>query len=121
MSVYLMGTSTLASLFKLIVLLIVFVLILLASYYVTKWYAKTGMLGKQSQNIQVVENYPMGPGKQICIIKLGGKYIAVAICKDQITFLAELEKDKLSLEQQPLENASFKEVFGKMVNTKRNS
>lgn len=115
MSVYLIGMSILASLFKLIVLLIVFILILVASYYATKWYAKSGFPGNKSQNIQMIESFPMGPGKQICIMKLGNKYAAVAVCKDRITFLAELEEEQLSLESPQAENANFKEIFGNMV------
>lgn len=115
MSVFLIGTSTLASLFKLIALLIVFILILVASYYVTKWYAKSGMIGNRSQNIQVVESFSMGPGKQICILKLGEKYVAVAVCKEKITFLTDLNEEQLSLEAPPIENTNFKDVFGKMM------
>lgn len=118
MSVYLMGLSTLTSLFKLIALLIVFILILVASYYVTKWYAKSGMLGQQARNIQVIENFPMGPGKQICILKMGGKYIAVSVCKDNITFLTELDGEEISEEQIQGENTNFKEIFGKMMGDK---
>ena len=115
MSVYLIGTSTLASLFKLIALLIVFILILVASYYATKWYAKTGMLNNRTQNIHIVESFAMGPGKQICILRLGEKYIAVAVCKDQIVYLTEIPEEQLSLELPKPENGNFKDVFGKML------
>lgn len=115
MSVCLMGTSTLASLFKLIALFIVFILILVASYYATKWYAKSGMLNNRSQNIQMIESFSMSPGKQICILRLGEKYIAVAVCKEQIVYLTELPEEQLSLELPNAENGDFKEVFGKML------
>lgn len=42
MSVFIVGQSALASFLKLLMLLIAFILILAASYYVTKWYAKSG-------------------------------------------------------------------------------
>ncbi|MBO5484159.1 MAG: flagellar biosynthetic protein FliO [Lachnospiraceae bacterium] len=115
MSVFLIGTSTFASFIKLIILLIFFVLILFASYYFTRWYAKSGMLKNKSQNIHVVESFSMGPGKQICILKLGEKYVAVAVCKEQITVLTELDEGQLSLEEVQLQSTSFGEVFGEMV------
>lgn len=115
MSVYLIGMSMLSSLFKLIVLLIVFILILAASYYATKWYAKAGFASNKPQNIHMVESFPMGPGKQICIMKLGNKYTAVAVCKDHITFLAELDEEQLSLDSLQTEHADFKEILGNMM------
>lgn len=118
MSVFLIGTSTFASFIKLLILLIVFVLILIASFYVTKWYAKSGLLKNKSQNIQVLESYPLGPGKQICIVKLGGKCIAVAICKDQITLLTELDESQLVYEEKKLSEAGFQEIFSDMVKQK---
>lgn len=114
MSVCLVGTSTLASLFKLIALLIVFILILVASYFFTKWYAKAGMTRIKSGNIQVVESFPIAQGKQISILKIGEKYIAVAVCKEQITFLTELTEEQLSLEIPPTANTDFSEVFQKI-------
>lgn len=118
MSVLLIGTSTLASFFKLILLLIVFVLILVASYYFTKWYARSGFIKNQSPNIQVVETFPMGPGKQICIIRLGKQYAAVAVCKDTVTYLTTLSEDELILEQRQLPEGDFRDIFGDMLKKK---
>lgn len=119
MSVLLIGTSTFASFIKLIMLLIVFILILVGSYYFTKWYGKSGMLKNKSQNVNIVESFPLGPGKQVCILKLGEKYIAVAVCKDQVTVLTELEEDQLSFEAPPLQNTNFKEVFGEIIKQRK--
>lgn len=115
MSVIVVGMSTLASFFKLLLCLIVFILILAASYYFTKWYANSGFIRSQSQNIQMVESFSMGPGKQICILRIGEKYIAVALCKEQITFLTQLDEEELSLTVPETSDASFREIFGDMV------
>lgn len=115
MSVYLVGMSTLASFFKLILLFIVFILILVASYYFTKWYAKSGLIKNQSHNIQLVESFPMGPGKQICILHIGEKYVAVAVCKERITYLTEVDGEQLSFTTPEVSDSSFQEIFGNMV------
>ena len=115
MFVGLIGTSTLASFIKLILLCIAFVFILIGSYYFTKWYAGSGMVKNKTKNIQVMESYPLGPGKQVCILKLGEKYIAVAICKEQVTVLTELPEEQLIFEETTIQNAGFSEVFGKLV------
>jgi flagellar protein FliO/FliZ len=117
MSVYLVGMSTLASFFKLVMLLIVFILILIASYYSTKWYAKSGRIANKSPNIQILETFPLGPGRQICIIQLADKCVAVALGKDQVTFLTELDPEQLA-EPTTVEKGSFQEIFGEQLKQK---
>lgn len=115
MFVFLVGTSTLASFIKLILLCICFVLILVAAHYFTKWYSRTGMVRNKTQNIQVLETYPLGAGKQICILKLGEKYVAVAVTKEHVTVITELQEEQLTFEELTAGNANFGEVFGNMV------
>ena len=55
MSVFIVGQSALASFLKLLMLLIAFILILAASYYVTKWYAKSGFIKKQTNNMEIID------------------------------------------------------------------
>ena len=117
MSVFIVGQSALASFFKLVLLLIAFILILVASYYVTKWYAKSGFVKKQTTNMEVIDTYSMGPNRQICIMRIGQKYIAVSVCKEHIRFLTEIPEEQLELpEHMPQEDtAPFKVVFKDML------
>lgn len=77
--------------------LIVFVLVLTATYYATKWFGKSGAIQMQSQNIKVIETFKIAPNKYIQIIQLGSKYYSIAVTKDNITFLAALDEDQLDL------------------------
>lgn len=116
MIVALVGQSALASFFKLCMLLIAFILILVASYYVTKWYARSGFVRRQNHNMEIVDTLPMGPNRQICIIRVGQKYIAVSVCKDQIRFLTEVPKDELDFPPKTeAETRSFQEIFREMA------
>ena len=116
MSVFIVGQSALASFLKLLMLLIAFILILAASYYVTKWYAKSGFIKKQN-NMEIIDTFSMGPNRQICIMRIGQKYIAVSVCKDQIRFLTEIPEDQLELTAQmpQVDGAPFKDVFRDMM------
>ena len=82
--------STFAGIFKLIFLIIIFAIILVLSYIVTKWYANSGLIKNKTNNISVVENFQLSPGRTISIIKIGEKYVAIAQYKDSIVKLAEL-------------------------------
>ena len=107
MSVFIVGQSALASFLKLLMLLIAFILILAASYYVTKWYAKSGFIKKQTNNMEIIDTFSMGPNRQI----------AVSVCKDQIRFLTEIPEDQLELTAQmpQVDGAPFKDVFRDMM------
>ncbi len=105
----------LSDIFKLIFLLIVFVLILIASHYFTKWYAKSGIVKSKTSNIKILETFSMGPGKQISIVKIGEKYIAVSITKDRITYLTDIDPDELEFASTTPDNTAFYDVMDKTM------
>lgn len=116
MVVFLVKTSTLASLIKLIILLLVFILILAAAYWFTRWYAKSGLAGsRKGGNIEVKETFQMSPGKQIIIVRIGSRYLALSSCKESIQVLAELSEEELDFTEKPVKDVSFKEVFSNML------
>ena len=106
--------STLASIIKLILLLIVFIGLLIAAHYFTKWYAKSGHLTSNSSNIAIIESRQVSPGKNIVIAKIGEKYVSFLMMKDNAIFLTDLNQDELSIEEKENTQMSFKDVFQNM-------
>lgn len=98
---------------QLIVMLLVFVIILYASYAVTRWLAKKGVLGSKTRNITFVESYRINQTKQIAIIKIGKRYHAVGITKEHMEYLTEVPEEELVLQEEhpQTEPASFREVL----------
>lgn len=105
---------------QLFVLILVFAIVLAATYYITKWVAKSGMIQAQAKNIKVQETYKLAPGKYIQIVQLGLKYYAIGVTKEQITFLTSLEEEQLNLEPANIakQKLSFKEMIEKMSTKK---
>lgn len=103
----------LSNVLQLLVVVVVFVIILVGTYYVTKWIAKSGMIQSQSKNIKVIETFKVTTGKYIQIIKLGTKYYAIGVTKDNITFLTPLDEEQLdfSPDMSGSPRVSFKELF----------
>lgn len=119
MRVLLTGFSASASIFKFILLFIVFIAILVAAYYFTRWYAKSGFVKKGSNNIKIVESYQLAPGKMIYIVKIGNKFVSIMTSKDNIVKLTELSESGLEFQEININDTSFKEVMGQMMK-KRN-
>lgn len=106
---------------QLIVMLLVFVIILYASYAVTRWLAKKGVLGSKTQNITFVETYRINQTKQIAIVKIGKRYHAVGITKEHMEYLTEVPEEELVLQEEhpQTEPASFREVLRNVTKTGR--
>lgn len=112
--------STFASILKLVFLIIIFVVILVLSYAVTKWYANSGLVKNRRSNISIIENFQLSPGRTISIVKIGEKYIAVAQYKDSIVKLTELTEEQLDLnEKMEVTDTSFKTVFSNMIKERK--
>lgn len=111
--------STLASAFKLILLLVVFFILLYAAHLFTKWYAKSNFVNAKSSNISIIESQQVSPGKSIVIAKVGEKYVSFLMMKENAVFLTELEKEEITFSPPEEQNMSFSEAFKKVANAKK--
>ena len=108
--------STFAGIFKLIFLVIIFIVILVLSYLVTKWYANSSLVKNKTNNIEIKESFQLAPGKTISIVRIGEKYVALAQFKDNVVKLAELTEEELILNREvEISDSSFKDVFSNIV------
>ena len=112
--------STFAGIFKLIFLVIIFIVILVLSYLVTKWYANSSLVKNKTNNIEIKESFQLAPGKTISIVRIGEKYVALAQFKDNVVKLAELTEEELILNREvEISYSSFKDVFSNIVKSRK--
>lgn len=111
----------LENILQLTAVVVVFVLVLAGTYYVTKWITKSGMIQSQSRNIKVIETFKITNGKYIQIIQLGKKYYSIGVTKDQITFLTPLDEAQLDFSEEVRngQKVSFKELLDKLNKNKK--
>lgn len=102
---------------QLLGMVVVFVLILAATYYVTKWIARSGAIQPSSKNIKVIETFKIAPNKYIQIIRLGSRYYSIGVTKEHITFLSALDEEQLNLQEldAALPNTTFMDVMSKVA------
>lgn len=115
-------SSRIEAFVQLITLVIIFALVLAMTYFATKFvgnYKKEKMAGN---NISVLETFRLSNSKYIQIIKIGSRFIAVAICKDTVTLLCELQKDDLEFTEvsTQVKSENFKAVLDKFRKDKPN-
>lgn len=100
---------------ELITVVAIFIFVVAVTYFTTRFvgvYEKGKLRGS---NIEVIESQRIAANKYIMIVRVADKMIAVALSKNEVRMLTELDKDSVH-EMSALSTADaipFKEVFMK--------
>ena len=105
-------SGTMGSYAQFITVLLIFVVVLGITAWTTKWIANYQKQQSVNENVQVIETTRIANNKFIQIIRVGGKYMVIAVCKDTVTMLGEIPEEQLK-EEKPVQNFSFKEFLEK--------
>ena len=103
-----------------ITVLLIFIGVLFLTYFSTRWIASYQKGRMYSSNISVVETFKITANKYIQIIRIGERYFAIDVGKDEVTLLAELKEDELTLQNvmQTTPTEDFKNILDKAKNFK---
>lgn len=94
------GTGNTAFLFiKLISYSFVFLIILAAAYFTTRYVGKKSAAVLGGRNIQIIEKVVLGLDKTLFIVKVGEHYYLLAAGKQNIVLLTEVSKEEIKLSQ----------------------
>ena len=98
--------------------IVVFILVLAVTYFVTRWIGKYQQGISGSRNITVLETFRVTQNKYLQVVKVGEIYMVIAVCKDSITMLTRLDKDELGDIPSSLEEKTdnFAEVLERFKN-----
>jgi flagellar protein FliO/FliZ len=113
-------SSRFESFWQLFTASIVFIIVLVLALYTTKWIAKIQKKQAYNKNIEVIETYKITTNKYIQVIKIGEKYLAIAVAKDTITMLTEIDKEQIDLTYSGETNQNFSEILAKIKERKDN-
>lgn len=88
-------SSSLNSFLQLLGAILIFLFILVITYFTTKWvggFQKTQMKGG---NLQVIETVRIANNQLLQVVKAGEKYLVIAVSKERVTMLTELPAEQL--------------------------
>jgi flagellar protein FliO/FliZ len=106
------GISNLDSLFQLIGVSILFIIILVVTYYTTRFVGGVKMGITRNSNFKVLETFKVTQNKYLQLIQIGIRYFVISVSKDDIRFLAELNETEIMLqEESKLPKNNFTELF----------
>ena len=115
MIVILNGSSSVNSLSQLLTVLLLFVFVLAITYFVTKYVASYQKLQGANRNFEVIETFRITNNKFLQLVRAADKYIVIAVGKDEITKIAELDEDKIVTPSgnSPVQNEVFASLISK--------
>lgn len=105
---------------QLITLVIIFAFVLALTYFATRIVGNVQKEKLTGSNIKVLETMRISQSKYIQVVKIGEKCFAIAVCKDTVTYLCELNESELvylDASGQPGVD-SFKAIFDKFKKDK---
>lgn len=107
-------TNTTNNFLQFIATLIMFVLVIVAAYFMSRWVGTIGQNHYGARNIKVIEGSKIGPNKMVQIVKVGSKYFVLGIGKDEISYLGEVEEEDLTIAENTIKPLpEFQDILAK--------
>lgn len=103
--------SSIESILKLIGLLVLCFLIILASYYVTKFVGSRSAGINSSGFMKPLEVCRIAPNKYLQLVKIGEKYYVLGVSKESVNVVAEVDPSEIPEKAAPQAAKSFKEIL----------
>lgn len=99
--------------------LLLFVFVLAITWFVTRWIANYQRGMTVHGNLEVIDTCRVAPNKYVQIVRVGSRYLVIAIGKDEVHMLAELGEDELEIRRDvPGQTAEFASILEKVRNLK---
>ena len=95
-------SSSFDSFIQLAGVLIIFLFVLVITYFTTKWIGGFQRLQVSGHRFQVLDTVRIANNKYVQILKLGDVYLVVAVGKDEVTMLAKLTEDEIGLTEEQI-------------------
>ena len=111
----LVSTSKIDSVAQLLTVILLFVVVLGATWLTTRYVAGVQKGKMKGSNFEVIDTFRLTQNKYVQILRIGKKYMAVAICKDTVTVLRELDESEIVFHDSDLsmKAVSFEDISNK--------
>lgn len=111
----LVTTSAIDSAAQLLTVIVLFIVVLIATWLTTRYIAGVQKGKLSGSNFETVDTFRLSQNKYVQIIRIGHRYLAVAVCKDTVTVLCELQEDEITFRDEAFTQkaVSFENFFNK--------
>ena len=108
-------SSGLESIVQFITVLIIFVFVLGFTWISTRYIAGIQKDKYKTGNMELIETLRISNNKYLQIVRVGNKYLCMAVCKDTVTMLGEIQKEEMVFNENNLNaNMDFQMILEKI-------
>ncbi len=93
--------------------LIIFIFVLGATWLTSRYIAGFQKGKMRGNNFEMIDSFRISQNNVVQILRIGQRYVAVAVCKDNVTLLAELSEDEIVIPEGATEPVQFDEMLKK--------
>ena len=90
-------SSSLNSFIQLLGVLVIFIFVLVITYFTTRWIGGFQRQKMSGHRFPVLDSVRIANNKYAQILKLGDAYLVIAVGKDEVTMLAKLTEEEIGL------------------------
>ena len=116
----LLNASALNSFLQLMGAIVIFIFVLVITYFTTKWIGNYQQVHTTNKNLRVIESLRLTNNKFIQIVQAGDVYLVIAVGKEEVHLLTQLTKEQLTelpdftKTQNTLSQGSFQDILSKV-------
>lgn len=96
---------------------VIFVFVLVLTYFTTRWIGSYQKKTMSHGNIKIIESLRLSNNKVLEIVQAGDKSYLIAVCKDTVTSIGEVNADSMNLQEDKPSGETFGNVFSRFVIT----
>ena len=113
------SSSSTKGIIDIIVVFVMFLFVLALAYFAARLVGRFQGNVQSRSNIKILETARVANNKFVQLVKIGDRYFAIGVGKDNITFLTELTEDDLNMDtiNNP-SNGSFKDILSQLQKKK---
>ncbi len=116
MTVFSLGLSSTDSLLQFLGLLVLFIVILIITFYTTKLIGGIKAGQQKKGNIKVLETFRVTQNKYLQLVQIGKKYFVIAIGKNEIQLITELNESDLNEPEEYIkQDFKFLDILSKIA------
>ena len=107
-------SDSIDSFVQFLTVLIIFIFVLVITYLTTRYIAGVQKNRIRTGNMEIIETLRISNNKYLQIVKVGNRYLVMAVCRDTVTMLTELdEKELVFVESDTVSLPDFKGILEK--------
>ena len=111
---FLTVSAAVNSIAQFVTVLLIFLFVLIITYFTTRYIARIEKRRMVTGNMELLDALRISNNKYLQIVKVGSKYLCLAVCKDTVTMLVELEQEDIKEIESEIKPIDFQDILEKV-------